>query len=119
MASVKKSEDKQDLSKGGIFLSATLDSFSLSIYSPHQVGLYHSLLMYLPYVVLQQVVTHDALLMELNRFTLSASRVKRLIDNDQHRADVGLYLFSAHTAAPKTLNLVDHCRQRWQGHPQL
>ncbi|CAD5207349.1 unnamed protein product [Bursaphelenchus okinawaensis] len=58
MASTRK-YNEQSLNVAGIYLSATLSNFDLSIYSPHQ-----------------QASSHDALAVKLDKFSISASRTK-------------------------------------------
>ncbi|KAI6225838.1 FSA-C domain-containing protein [Aphelenchoides besseyi] len=58
LASTRR-QNEQDASLAGIYLSATLSNFELSIYSPHQ-----------------QTTAHDALSLKLDRLAITASRTK-------------------------------------------
>ncbi|KAI1727267.1 hypothetical protein Ddc_04564 [Ditylenchus destructor] len=76
MASTRKYSE-QELTVAGIYLSATLSNFSLSIYSPHQ-----------------QSSSHDALSLTLDRFSVTASRTKNPSNSDEDRNKVQLVIVS-------------------------
>uniref|UniRef100_A0A915E6Q2 Bridge-like lipid transfer protein family member 1 C-terminal domain-containing protein n=1 Tax=Ditylenchus dipsaci TaxID=166011 RepID=A0A915E6Q2_9BILA len=76
MASTRK-YNEQDWTVAGIYLSATLSSFSLSIYSPHQ-----------------QSSSHDALSLTLDKFSVTASRTKNPNNNEDDKNKVQLVIAS-------------------------
>ncbi|KAI1727949.1 hypothetical protein DdX_00092 [Ditylenchus destructor] len=76
MASTRKYSE-QELTVAGLYLSATLSNFSLSIYSPHQ-----------------QSSSHDALSLTLDRFSVTASRTKNPSNSDEDRNKVQLVIVS-------------------------
>lgn len=75
MASTCKQND-QDLN-AGIYLSATLSNFEISIYSPHQ-----------------QATAHDALSVKLDKLLVTASRTKCPTSNEENKNKVQLIIVS-------------------------
>uniref|UniRef100_A0A1I7S228 FSA_C domain-containing protein n=1 Tax=Bursaphelenchus xylophilus TaxID=6326 RepID=A0A1I7S228_BURXY len=75
MASTRK-YNEQSLNVAGIYLSATLSNFEISIYSPHQ-----------------QASSHDALAVKLDKFSITASRTK-CPTNDEEKNKVQLVIVS-------------------------
>uniref|UniRef100_A0A7E4VU99 FSA_C domain-containing protein n=1 Tax=Panagrellus redivivus TaxID=6233 RepID=A0A7E4VU99_PANRE len=70
MASTRK-YNEQATAVGGIYLSATLSAFSLSVYSPHQ-----------------QATAHDALSLTLDKLAISASRVKNPTEEEKNKVQL-------------------------------
>lgn len=75
MASTCRQSD-QDLN-AGIYLSATLSNFEISIYSPHQ-----------------QATAHDALSVKLDKLLVTASRTKCPTSSDEDKNKVQLIIMS-------------------------